>query len=46
MRLVTGAEDDLRLRFYDGPEGQQAIRDDVASFADTSRSPRHIVKSG
>ena len=38
-----GSEDDLRLRFFDGPEGQQAIRDDVASFADTSRSPRRVL---
>ena len=38
-----GSEDDLRLRFFDGPEGQQAIRDDVASFADTARSPRRVL---
>ncbi len=38
-----GSEDDLRQRFFDGPEGQQAIRDDVASFADTARSPRRVL---
>ncbi len=38
-----GSDDDLRQRFFDGPEGQQAIRDDVASFADTQRSPRRVL---
>jgi len=38
-----GSEDDLRLRFFDGPEGQEAIRDDVAKFADTTRSPRRVL---
>lgn len=38
-----GSEQDLRERFFDGPEGQQAIRDDVASFADTASSPRRVL---
>lgn len=37
------SERDLRERFFDGPEGRQAIGDDVASFADTSASPRRVL---
>jgi uncharacterized protein (TIGR02118 family) len=35
--------DDLRQRFFDGPEGRVAIRDDVARFADTRSSPRRLI---
>jgi len=35
--------DDLRDRFFDGPEGRVAIREDVARFADGSRSPRRLI---
>ena len=34
---------DLRERFFDGPEGRVAIREDVARFADGSRSPRRLI---
>ena len=34
---------DLKTRFFAGPEGQQIIRDDVASFADTKSSPRRLL---
>jgi len=37
--------DDLRDRFYDGPEGRVAIGADVASFADTAASPRRVICS-
>ncbi len=35
--------DDLRDRFFDGPDGRAAILADVATFADTTRSPRRLV---
>ena len=35
--------DDLRERFFDGPEGRVAIREDVARFADGTRSPRRLI---
>ena len=35
--------DELRERFFDGPEGRVAIREDVARFADGSRSPRRLI---
>jgi uncharacterized protein (TIGR02118 family) len=35
--------EDLRERFFDGPAGRVAIRDDVARFADTSNSPRRLI---
>ena len=35
--------DDLRDRFFDGPEGQRVILADVASFADRNRSPRRLL---
>ena len=35
--------EDLRERFFDGPEGRVAIREDVARFADTARSPRRLI---
>lgn len=38
-----GSEADLRERFFDGPDGQQAIRDDVANFVDGQRSPRRVL---
>jgi uncharacterized protein (TIGR02118 family) len=37
------SEQDLRERFFDGPEGQEAIRADVAKFADMERSPRRVL---
>lgn len=37
------SEVELRERFFDGPEGRQVIRDDVASFADTGASPRRVL---
>jgi hypothetical protein len=37
------SEEDLRERFFDGPEGQAAIRADVATFADMERSPRRVL---
>ena len=35
--------EDCKTRFFAGPEGQQIIRDDVASFADTRTSPRRLL---
>ena len=35
--------DDLRERFFDGPEGRVAIRQDVARFADGASSPRRLI---
>jgi uncharacterized protein (TIGR02118 family) len=35
--------DDLRERFFDGPAGRVAIREDVARFADSERSPRRLI---
>jgi uncharacterized protein (TIGR02118 family) len=35
--------EDLRERFFDGPEGRIAIREDVARFADGTRSPRRLL---
>jgi uncharacterized protein (TIGR02118 family) len=35
--------EDLRERFFDGPEGRVAIRDDVARFADPASSPRRLI---
>ena len=37
------SEDDLRHRFYNGPEGEKAIAEDIRRFADTKRSPRRVV---
>lgn len=34
---------DLRERFFDNEDGRLAIRRDVASFADTTRSPRRLI---
>jgi hypothetical protein len=36
------SDQDLVERFYGGPEDQEAIRDDVARFADTANSPRRV----
>lgn len=36
------SEQDLKERFFGGPEDQRVIRDDVASFADVVRSPRRV----
>lgn len=36
------SEQDLKERFFGGPDDQRAIRDDVASFADVVRSPRRV----
>lgn len=35
--------DDLRERFFDGPEGRRVILADIASFADQERSPRRLL---
>jgi uncharacterized protein (TIGR02118 family) len=35
--------EDLRDRFFDGPAGRVAIREDVARFADPTRSPRRLI---
>jgi hypothetical protein len=35
--------EDLRERFFGTPEGKIAIREDVAFFADTSKSPRRLI---
>ena len=35
--------EDLRDRFYDGPAGREAIREDVARFADPAHSPRRLI---
>ena len=35
--------DDLRDRFFDGPEGRAAILADIAVFADTAGSPRRLL---
>ena len=35
--------EDLRERFFAGPESRIAIREDVARFADPSRSPRRLI---
>lgn len=34
---------DLRERFFSGSEGRVAIRRDIATFADTARSPRRLI---
>ena len=36
------SEQELKVRFFGGPDDQQVIRDDVASFADTTNSPRRV----
>ena len=36
-------EDDLRHRFFNSPEGERAIAEDVAKFADTRHSPRRVI---
>jgi uncharacterized protein (TIGR02118 family) len=38
-----GSDADLRERFFDGPQGQEAIRADVARFADGARSPKRVL---
>ncbi len=35
--------DDLRNRFFDGPEGERVILADIASFADRDHSPRRLL---
>jgi hypothetical protein len=37
------SREDLRERFFDGPDGRVAIREDVARFADGTRSPRRLI---
>jgi len=37
------SEHDLRQRFFNSPEGERAITEDVAKFADTRRSPRRVI---
>jgi hypothetical protein len=36
-------EDDLRNHFYNSPEGERRILDDIRKFADTKRSPRRVI---
>jgi len=36
-------EKDLRTKFFNSPEGERAIVDDVARFADTKHSPRRVI---
>ena len=36
-------ESDLRDHFFDSPEGKEAIRNDIAKFANTRKSPRRII---
>ncbi len=36
-------EDDLRNRFFATPEGEKAVGKDVATFADTKKSPRRVI---
>jgi len=36
-------EDDLRQRFFKSKEGERAIAEDVARFADTRKSPRRVI---
>ncbi len=38
-----GSQADLRERFFDGPEGRQAIIDDIATFVDTEGSARRVL---
>ena len=35
--------DELRERFFDGPDGERAIYADIASFADRELSPRRLL---
>lgn len=35
--------DDLRERFFDGPDGERIILADIAKFADRERSPRRLL---
>lgn len=35
--------EDLRQRFFGSPEGKAAIRDDIATFADTRRPQRRLI---
>lgn len=36
-------EDDLRHKFFNSPEGERRIAEDVAKFADTRNSPRRVI---
>jgi hypothetical protein len=36
------SEQELAERFFGGPEDQEVIRADVATFADTTGSPRRV----
>lgn len=36
-------EDDLRNHFYNTPEGERRIIEDIRKFADTKRSPRRVI---
>ena len=38
-------EDDLRHKFFNSPEGERRIAEDVAIFADTRNSPRRVISS-
>ncbi|MGE0728398.1 MAG: EthD family reductase [Acidimicrobiia bacterium] len=38
-----GSRTELKERFFDGPEGQEIIRQDVAIFADGVRSPKRVL---
>lgn len=35
--------EDLREKFFDGPEGERVIYADIAKFADRERSPRRLL---
>ncbi|MAM79811.1 MAG: hypothetical protein CMP89_03565 [Gammaproteobacteria bacterium] len=37
------SEDDLRNRFFNSHQGELAIAEDVAKFADTRQSPRRVI---
>ena len=37
------SEDDLRHRFFNSPEGEKAVAEDIRRFADTKLSPRRVV---
>jgi hypothetical protein len=40
-----GTTQDLRERFYSGPDSRAVIAADVETFADTGRSPRRLIAS-
>ena len=36
-------EEDLRTKFYNGPEGQKEVEKDVRTFANPKASPRRLI---